>query len=119
MIGWTIWASWILCVLQRVSAALQQRIRLLASFVRPKAVRLDAEMQVFAALLNKSELKRKRPSSLNFSDLHRDWHPKICHPIQCRRTDPSLRFLLRQGARFHRVAENALVSLHRNLDMTA
>ena len=73
----------------------------------------------YAALLNKSELKRKRPSSLNFSDLHRDWYPKICHPIQCRRTDPSLRFLLRQGARFHRIAENALVSLHRKLDMTA
>ena len=34
-------------------------------------------------------------------------------------TDPCLSFLLRQCARFHRVAENALVALHRQLDIVA
>jgi hypothetical protein len=71
------------------------------------------------ALLNKSELRRKQPILLAILDFHGDRHPQICHHVQCRRTDPRLSLLLGQGARFHRVTENALVSLHRKLHVTA
>ena len=71
------------------------------------------------ALLNKSKLRRRHPISIAISDFHGDRHPQIGHPIQCRRTDPRLSFLLRQGACFHRATENALVPLHRKFNMAA
>jgi hypothetical protein len=41
------------------------------------------------------------------------------HSVQCGHTDPRLGFLLRQRARLHGVAKNALVALHRKLGIVA
>ena len=54
-----------------------------------------------------------------FSDFYRHWHTKIGHPVQCERTNPRLRFLARHSTRFHRVAKDALVALHRQFHIAA
>ena len=41
------------------------------------------------------------------------------HSVDSRRTDPGLSFLLRKCARFHDVADDALVALHGQLNMAA
>ncbi len=48
-----------------------------------------------------------------------DCHSEICHDVQCRRTDPCLGLLLRQGTRFHGVANDALVVLDGQLNIAA
>jgi len=68
------------------------------------------------ALLRKSKLSRKSPLSGYFSDFHGARHAQMGHDVECGRTDPCLRFLLRQGPRLHGVAEDALVALHGKLD---
>jgi hypothetical protein len=70
------------------------------------------------ALLNKENWE-KRLGVGYFLDFHGHRHTEIGHSDQCRHTDPCFGFLLRQSARLHGIAENALVALHRKFNIVA
>ena len=62
------------------------------------------------ALLNKEKFEQSVPGFATFLDFHGHRHTEMGHSVQCGHTDPCLGFLLRQRARLHGVAENALVA---------
>ena len=74
---------------------------------------------ILTAVLNKSKMGKSHPISRVFLYFDGYRHAQMGHSVESRRTDPCLGFLLRQGARFHDVADNALVALHDQLNMAA
>jgi len=70
-------------------------------------------------IVEKRKIWAKRADVRYFLDFHGHGHSEMGHSVECGRTDPCLGFLLRQHARLHGVAENALVALHRELGIIA